>query len=75
MVIEGTSALKIYAAGPHKMGQIEPVIAMKTLMIDNNKSATLQGKGKGRKGGAVKNGSVATGNRGNEVRDKGARVY
>lgn len=77
LVVEGTSVLKIYAAGPHKVGQIEPVIAMKKLMIDNNKrSAILQVKGKARNtaGGAANNGSLATGKKGHEVRDRGARV-
>lgn len=39
VVVEGTAILKIYSAGPHKIGQIEPAIAMRKLMIDSKRSA------------------------------------
>ncbi len=43
VVVEGTAILKIYSAGPHKLGQIEPAIAIRTLMIDTKRSKRVVG--------------------------------
>lgn len=63
LVVEGTPILKMYAAGPHKVGQIEPVAAMRKLLIDNRRqSARLVQKGKhsGQRAGAgTKNTAMA----------------
>lgn len=40
IVVEGTMILKIYAAGSRKVGQIEPAIAMRKLVIDAKKRST-----------------------------------
>lgn len=64
VVVEGTAILKIYSAGPHKVGQIEPAIAMRKLMIDTKRStrgAAPQGKSRGGGASARGKGALATG--------------
>lgn len=63
MVVEGTAILKIYSQGPHKVGQIEPAIAMRKLMIDAKRSARTAPKANSRGGGtsARVEGASATG--------------
>lgn len=65
VVVEGTATLKIYADGPRKVGQIEPAIAMRKLMIDNKRSAQRTKQKK--KTHAKTKSSVPAGG-GNEVR-------
>lgn len=60
VVVEGTAILKVYSAGPHKIGQIEPAIAMRKLMIDTKRSARAAApKAKSRSGGASARGESA----------------
>ena len=51
VVVEGTAILKIYSAGPHKLGQIEPAIAIRTLMIDRKRSTRVAGPKANPRGG------------------------
>lgn len=61
VVVEGTAILKIYSTGPHKLGQIEPAIAMRKLMIDNKSSARIAAaKPNSRGGGASARAEGAT---------------
>lgn len=69
VVVEGTAILKIYSVGPHKLGQIEPAIAVRKLMIDNKSSTRIAAaKGSSRLDGAstLTEGATASG-RGAEV--------
>lgn len=69
VVVEGTAILKIYTTGPHKLGQIEPAIAVRKLMIDNKSSTRIPAsKGTYRGGGASARAEGATASgRGTEV--------
>lgn len=60
VVVEGTAILKIYSSGPHKIGQIEPAIAMRKLLIDTKRSARAAApKAKSGRGGASVRGEGA----------------
>lgn len=69
IVVEGTATLKIYAAGPHKIGEIEPGIAMQRISIDNNRRSTRHaGLKRGNQGGRSANvDSKSTADRSHEV--------
>lgn len=80
VVVEGTALLKIYSSGPHKVGQIEPAIAMRTMMIDSKRSvrttaskAKLRSRGGGGAATARLQSATATG-KGTEVGQSGARL-
>ncbi|CAM9316088.1 unnamed protein product, partial [Hapterophycus canaliculatus] len=65
VVVEGTAILKIYSSGPHKIGQIEPAIAMRTKMIDSKRSVRITAskpnfRGRGGGGGATARAESAT---------------
>lgn len=70
VVVEGTAILKIYSAGLHKVGQIEPAISVRKLMIDNNqrskKTTAKKGKPQG-SGAAARTEASATATKGQEV--------
>lgn len=79
VVVEGTAILKIYSSGPHKVGQIEPAIAMRTMMIDNKRSVRITAskkkfRGRGSGGGNTPSaqGATTTG-KGTEVGHSGGR--
>lgn len=72
MVVEGGPSVKIYKAGPHRVGEIEPAIAIKKYLIESTSRSVrlrqtgekLDGYGAGTEGRAVSSG------RGFEMRDK-----
>lgn len=72
VVVEGTAILKIYSAGLHKVGQIEPAISVRKLMIDNNqrskKTTSKKGKSQGGSGAPERAGGSATTPKGQEVK-------
>lgn len=71
VVVEGTAILKIYSAGLHKVGQIEPAISVRKLMIDNNqrskKNTGKKGKTHGGSGATARAEGSATVVTGQEV--------
>lgn len=74
VVVEGTAILKIYSAGLHKVGQIEPAISVRKLMIDNNqrskKTTAKKGKAQGGSGAAARAEGSATATKGQEVKPR-----
>lgn len=72
LVVEGTAILKIYSAGLHKVGQIEPAISVRKLMIDNNQRSkkTTANTGKPQSGSrtAARSEGSATAAKGQEVK-------
>lgn len=74
VVVEGTAILKIYSAGLHKVGQIEPAISVRKLMIDNNqrskKTTAKKGKAQSGSGAAARAGGSGTAAKGQEVKPR-----
>lgn len=69
MVVEGGPIVKIYRAGPHRVGEIEPAIAMRRHILEKN-SRSVRLRPAGRRHGAGKGGGtpIGGGARGAEVR-------
>lgn len=72
MVVEGGPIIKIYRAGPHRVGEIEPALAMKRHFFES-KSRSVRLRPAGRSHGAGKRGGTPGGGgaRGTEVRHGG----
>lgn len=72
MVVEGGPVVKIYQAGPYRVGAIEPAIAMKKKLIESTSRSlglTQAGRKRGAINSSVRRGSTSggPGNRGFEV--------
>lgn len=62
MVVEGGPIVKIYQAGPHRIGEIEPAIAMKKHVIESKSRSMRLGQAAGKRGDdGVRTGAASAG--------------
>lgn len=67
-MIEGGSALKVYRIGPHKIGDIEPAVAMRKHFVDTKTRSVRMRQRGGKRGGGGGSGGEMRDARRNEVR-------